>query len=232
VTPLKNLTRPIAWSFSRLDGFEQCPKKLNEISIKKLVPFKQSDAMKQGEIVHRMLEDRISKGTPFPVGYDHLEKVVAPILAVASEGQCFTELALAWDKNFNSCGYKDWDNCWLRVSYDFAFLRGDTLCIFDWKTGNVDFKALQLQLYAATAFLAFPAVEKVVTAFVWLKPGIVDPMIYLRSQLPVLWDEILPRVQKLQDANALDIWPATPNKYCRWCEVNKAGRCDEGRGRR
>ena len=227
MNPLTNLSKPIAWSHSRLDTFQQCPRKLFEISIAKNVPFEQSTAMKQGEIVHKMLEDRISKGTPFPLGYEHLEKVVAPVLAVAGEGQCFTELALAWDKEFKSCGTRDWDRCWLRVSYDFAFLRNKTLFIFDWKTGNPSFSEAQLLLYAATAFLAFPDVEEVVTAFAWIKTNMLDSKTYYRTEVKTMWEKILPEVQKLQDANALNIWPATKNKYCNWCAVKKAGRCPE-----
>ena len=227
-----NCPKPIAWSFSRLDTFEKCPKQLNEMSIIKMVSFEQSEAMRQGEVVHKLLEDRISNGKPLPAGYEHLERMVGPILQAASDGQMFTELAMAWDKEFKPVGYKDWTNAWLRVSYDFAFIRGKQMCIFDWKTGNPDFKELQLLLYAATAFLAFPEIEEVTSAYVWIKAGLVDSKVYKRTELGAMWDTILPRVQKLQDANALNIWPATPNKYCRWCAVAKAGRCEEGKGRR
>lgn len=223
-----NLPKPVAWSFSRLDGFNQCPRKVFEISIAKTTPYgEQGEAQKQGDIVHAMLAERLSDAKPFPLGYAYLENVIAPILAVKHEGQIFNALKLAWDKNMNPCGYKDWTNCWLRVDYDFAFVRGKQMFIFDWKTGKMDFKDLQLKLYAATAFLAFPDVDEIVTAFVWLKDRVVDPCTYYRRDAQKLWDEILPQVQKLQDANALGIWPATKNKYCNWCQVKKAGRCPE-----
>lgn len=231
MTPLKNLPKPLAWSFSRLDGFEVCPRKVYEISIAKTTPFgEQSTQQKQGDVVHDMLADHLTEAKPFPLGYEALEQVVAPIWAVRHEGQIFNKLKLAWDKDLKPCGYKDWVNCWLRVDYDFAFLRQKQLFIFDWKTGKVDFKDLQLKLYAATAFLAFPDVDEVITAYVWLRDKLVDSMVYKRTDAQRLWDEILPRVQKLQDANALNIWPATKNKYCNWCQVKKAGRCPEFNG--
>jgi hypothetical protein len=224
-----NTPKPVAWSFSRLDTFEQCPNKVNEISLKKTTPFgEQTVQQRQGDLVHEMLADRLApEPKPFPFGYEYLEAVVAPILAVRHEGQIFNKLKLAWDKDFKPCGYKDWDRAWLRVDYDFAFIRGKTMFIFDWKTGNPDFKDLQLKLYAATAFLSFPDVMEIHTAFVWLKTKFLDSKTYRRDELTKLWDEILPRVQKLQDANALDIWPAIKNKYCNWCQVKKVGRCPE-----
>lgn len=222
------LSKPVAWSFSRLDTFMLCPRKLHEISIAKTTPFgEQSQAAKQGDVVHDMLAERLGSDKAFPLGYEFLESVVAPILAVRHEGQIFNKLQLAWDKNLKPCGYKDWDNCWLRVDYDFAFLRSKQMFIFDWKTGKMEFKELQLKLYAATAFLAFPDVMEVITAFVWLKDRIVDPKTYRREDAQQMWADIFVEVQKLQDANALGIWPATKNKWCNWCAVKKAGRCPE-----
>lgn len=223
-----NVPRPIAWSFSRLDTFMDCPRKLHEISITKMTPFgEQTEAQRQGDVVHDLLADRLSEGKAFPLGYEYLQQVIGPILAVKHEGQIFNKLKLAWDKNWKPCGYKDWDNCWLRVDYDFAFIRGKTMFILDWKTGKVSFKHLQLKLYAATAFLAFPDVMEIHTAFVWLKDKLIDSVTYRREDMQKLWDEILPEVQKLQDANALNIWPATKNKWCNYCQVRKANRCPE-----
>lgn len=206
----------------------QCPRKVFEISIAKTTPFgEQGEAQKQGDLVHDMLKKRLGEHVPFPFGYEYLEQVIAPIIAVAHEGQIFNALKLAWDKNLKSCGYKDWDNCWLRVDYDFAFVRGKTMFIFDWKTGKMDFKDLQLKLYAATAFLAFPDVMEIHTAFVWLKNKVLDSKTYYRHEMQRLWDEIFVEVQKMQDANALNIWPTQKNKYCNWCQVKKVGRCPE-----
>lgn len=223
-----NLPKPVAWSFSRLDTFIQCPRKVFEISIAKTTPFgEQGEAQKQGDLVHDMLANRLGEAKAFPMGYEYLEKIIAPILAVQHEGQIFNKLKLAFDKNLKPCGYKDWDNCWLRVDYDFAFLRRKHMFIFDWKTGKLEFKELQLKIYAWTAFLSFPDVEEITAAFVWLKDRLLDPKVYRRSEMQRMQDEIFVEVQKLQDANALNIWPTQRNKYCNWCQVKKTGRCPE-----
>jgi len=214
-------------SYSRIATFKQCPKKLNEMSIAKTVPYVQSDAMRQGEIVHKMLEARVAHGTAFPHGYEHLEPIAASI--VRAPGQTFAELALTFDRDLQSCGAREWDKAWLRVSVDVAKIYASIAWAGDYKTGNRNFDELQLKIYAAALFQAFPDLETVSTSYIWLKEKHLDePTRYSRSDAPGIWNEIFEYSKRIEEARRKNEWPATPNRFCKWCAVLKAGRCEEG----
>lgn len=213
-------------SYSRIDTFKTCPKKFHEMNILKSVPFVQSDAMRQGEVIHKLLEDRIAEGKAFPKGYEYLEPIAATIQK--APGQTHTELSLTFDKGLAQCGDKDWDRAWLRVRIDVAKLLGDRAWAGDYKSGKRHFDELQLKICAAAMFQAFPDLETVSTSFIWLQDKFMDdPTVYHRSEAQGIWNEIMSYSHDIQTASATGQWPAQKNKFCAWCPVLKANRCPE-----
>jgi hypothetical protein len=217
--------KPLSWSFSRIDAHKTCPKKFWHISIRKDVPFEQTAAMKQGEIQHKMLEDYVSKGTPMPTGYEFLATVGDSFRN--ARGTKFTEFQMALTEDRRPCGYKDWDNAWVRGIIDVMVMDGPSAFVADYKTGNPTFDEMQLKLFAVMLFAHFPEIHTVTTAYIWLKTKTIDKCTYTRSQEAELWAAILPDVDALQESNRLDYWPAKPNKFCAWCPVNRKGMCDK-----
>ena len=65
---------PTAWSFSRLNGFETCPKKFWHTSVRKDVKEGESEAMRYGKMVHKALEKRVANGKPLPLSLRYLDK--------------------------------------------------------------------------------------------------------------------------------------------------------------
>lgn len=219
-------TRLVPWSYSRLDTFKQCPKKFWHMNVAKDVPFEQSAAMKEGELQHKMLEDRVSKGTPIPAGYEPLEPIAQSV--VRAPGKTFTELKMALDYHLQPCGYSDWKNAYGRVIVDVLKINGEAAWAGDYKTGKPTSDGLQLRINAAFLFAYYRDVDTVTTSYVWLKTRTVDTETYTRADLAKMWsDGILPEVDRLQEANKLNSWPAKANKFCAWCPVNKAGKCDQ-----
>ena len=92
-----------AWSFSRLNSFETCPKKFWHTSVRKDVIEPESEHMRYGKEVHKALELRVGKDRPLPLHLRHLENHA--IKLVSSKGQKLTEQQLAIDSNFEPC---DW----------------------------------------------------------------------------------------------------------------------------
>ena len=68
-----------AWSYSSLSNFEQCPKQFKLIKIDKVVPFKETDAIRHGNEVHKALELRLKDKTPLPTKYAQYESMVAQL---------------------------------------------------------------------------------------------------------------------------------------------------------
>jgi hypothetical protein len=84
----------------------------------------------------------------------------------------------------------------------------------------------QLKLFAAVGFIQFPEVDTFDTSYIWLKHGITSDSTYHRRELPDLWAELLPDVERMQASYKANHWPATPSKRaCKFCAVNKAGKC-------
>ena len=150
-------------SYSRIDSFKQCPKKFHGTTIAKLVPYTQTEQQRFGDTVHKMFQDRVEKGTPFPFGYEKYEPIAASI--IRQPGQTFCELELNWTKDLEPCGSREWDRCWLRVKLDVTKILEPIAWTGDYKTGKRHFDELQLKVYAASLFQAFPDLEQVFTSF-------------------------------------------------------------------
>src|SRR3990167_3968341 len=118
------MANSLAWSYSRLKTFLACPKQLwHSIAPRgheDRIEFVQTQAMKDGNEVDEALTARVSKGVALPLKFSHLEPVAATVLA--SPGTKFTQMRLALNESFEPCGYKDWDNAWVRVIYDVAVI--------------------------------------------------------------------------------------------------------------
>ena len=226
----------IAWSYSRLKTFKDCPKQFYHMNVPKKghpdrIEFVQSQAMLDGNEVDNALTERISKGVVLPPKFTPYEGVVRAVLA--APGVKFTQMRLALDQTMKSCGYMDWDNAWVRVIYDVAVVNGDHAFLGDWKNGQIWLDEDQLRLFATVGFHHFPEVEKIDTSYIWLKHGITSDKTYHRRELPDLWQTFIPDVERLQASFGANHWPAEPKRgkqTCKWCPVNNAGKCDRAAG--
>ena len=217
----------VAISYSRIDTFKQCPRKLQG-QLEKWVPYQQTEQQRFGDAVHKMFEDRILKGTPFPVGYEKYEPIAASIHK--APGQTFCELELNWTKDLEPCGSKEWDRCWLRVKLDVTKILRSVAWTGDYKTGKRHFDEFQLEVYAAALFQAFPDLEKVHTNFLWLQdPKLDDAKLYTRTDAPQIWAKIFEYSRQIEEAKKLNHWPARKNPFCAFCSINKAGLCQEAK---
>jgi hypothetical protein len=221
----------LAWSFSRLNTFDECPKQLFHTQVVKKgsserADFIQTQPMKDGNEVDDALTMRISRGTPLPEKFTPYEPIAA--MVCAAPGVKLTQAKFALDQNLAPCGYSDWDRAFVRVIFDLAIINGDHAYIWDWKNGQIKISELQLKLFAAVGFKQFPELETIDTSFIWLKHGVTTDNLYQRREQPELWAEIMPLVEQIQIAFKTNYWPALPKRgkaTCGWCPVNKAGLC-------
>jgi hypothetical protein len=230
------MTAPfLAWSYSRLKQFRECPRQLWHSVAPKghedRVEFRQTPAMLAGLEVDDALTARVSKGQELPPKYAIYEPMMQMI--IASPGQKFCQMKLALDQSLKPCGYMDWDTAWVRVIYDLAIVHGEHAFIWDWKNGQVWLDEDQLRLFATVGFHQFPEIEVIDTSYIWLKHGVTSDATHRRRELPDLWETFLPDVERMQVAHKTGHWPAAPARgkaSCKWCPANQAKRCKEAQG--
>jgi CRISPR/Cas system-associated exonuclease Cas4 (RecB family) len=217
------VTKPVAFSFSRLDSYETCPKKYWAISVGKTVRDEGNEHTHYGEEVHKAFANYF-KGKPLPLHLRHLEPALLPIRS--APGVKIIEQKLAINAEYEGC---DWfaKDTYCRVISDLTILNGTKAVLFDWKTGKMKDDFLQLRLAGAVILLLAPEIESAQLVYYWTKNKKFtrdkndDGSLKLltRDDIPKVFDSLAPRLQRYQDAHAREEFPARPSYICRYCPV-------------
>lgn len=217
-----------AWSYSHLNKYETCAKLYYHTNV---VPkdsaarvFEaKTEVTAWGEEVHKAFELYYKKGVPFPKAMKKFADY-AKIMDALPGADIKAELKLALTEDLKPTGFFD-KNVWCRAVVDALKVHGTAAWALDWKTGKRRDGSLQLMLTAAILFSIYPEVDKVTTAFVWLKEPLktcLDKATYNRADLPEMWGQILPRVNHLHKAIETGNFPAEPGFLCkRFCPVKQ-----------
>jgi hypothetical protein len=207
----------IAFSYSRLDGLGQCPRKYYETNVAKSVKEEENEQAAWGTEVHLRFAEYFKKGTPLPLHMAQYQKFLAQIKL--AKGDFIVEQKLAINANYEPTGWYDKD-VYCRVISDLTIINGNRALTFDWKTGKVKPGFKQLRLSSAVIMQIAPHIETVTHAYFWLKEKSMTRETVHRSQIPEIWSDFLPEIQRFQDAYANNFWPAKPNYLCRgYCPV-------------
>ena len=211
-----------AWSFSRLKNFEQCPKKFYHTSIRKDVIESQNDTMLYGNRVHKVLELRVKNGKRLPMDMTHLESIAAKFAdPKVKPDEILTEQQLAIDENYQPCDWFSKDT-WTRAIIDYLAIRGDSAVLVDYKTGKMYDDFTQLKMAAALLFLFRPEINTIKVVYWWTKEKSITSDYFCREDMPELWSELLPRVERYNKAFDADEFPAKQNYLCkRYCPVKQ-----------
>lgn len=210
-----------AWTYSQLDTFESCPKKFYHTKVIRDVVEPPTEHTDWGVSVHTAFENWIKDGTALPEGMTQWQTLANKIAKMP--GEKHPEVKFAIDRSFQPC---EWGNAWSRGIADLLVLRGDKAVVMDYKTGKRK-PTEQLNLYANYVLHKYPDVNTVHTGFVWLKEkkidwnvGTIDKKPITRETMPAVWQELLPRVRRLELAYENDKWPAKTSGLCKgWCPV-------------
>ena len=213
--------KEIAWSYSRLNSYETCPKKFWHTSINKDVFEAESDAMRYGKKVHKALELRVGNKTPLPLELRYLERY-ADRLCKAS-GTKLTEQQLAIDRNFQPCSWFA-KNTWCRAIIDLAIVNAPHAVVFDYKTGKISDDFTQLRLAGALLMLHMPEIETLDLSYLWTKDKQVTKYDgeFTRDSVKEVITELAPRVKRYEKAHVEQAFPARPSGLCkRYCPVRQ-----------
>ena len=205
------IEKPIAWSYSALDQYLTCPRQYAEIRVYKNFAEPNTDQRDWGNHVHACMARALTKQIPLPTDMDQWQPVADQFRKL--KGKLIVEQQWGFDRNLQE---SDWfsKQTWLRVIIDALWLDGNVGKVVDWKTGKRRFGSHQLELFAAAVFARYPDVQEVRTMFVWLKSFQQDTEVFVRNEVPALWNKFLPDVQKLTNSHATQTWVPKTSGLC------------------
>lgn len=210
--------KPFTWSYSRLKNYATCPKRHWHIDIVKNIVEEKSDELKWGDEVHDKLAKRLAKKKPLPNTMKDYEKWCAGIEQMPGDLQVEQKYGIRED--FAPCTFFD-SKVWYRGIADVAVVKAPRALAVDWKTGKVVADSQQLALMAACLFAHYPQIEQVDTIFMWLKDDARTHEVFKRSEMPAMWNALMPRIKEYKQAVDHDEFPAKPGGLCkRWCPVD------------
>lgn len=221
------MNKPVAWSYSSLNAFEVCPRRYQLTKVTKQVVEGQTEATLWGNRVHKALEDRVGKGVALPDTLKQFEPVAVSITNKRHDGwsiQCEQKMALTKDFRPTSWfGKGPGQEVWVRGITDVTLVKGDKAIVLDHKTGKPTPESAQLRLTAAMTFAHKPQVKTIMNSFLWLKHGTQTTEVFTRDDIPTIWQEFMPRVERLNVAMAENKFPPKPSGLCnKWCPVPKS----------
>lgn len=239
--------KPFAWSFSKLKNWRTCPRRHQEIDLKKSVQEIRSPQLKWGDHFHHEIAVRLKNRKlmdPNMAAYEPLAQRYEQI-ADAQDKKLKVELSLACTRDMRATGYYA-NDCWLRAKVDLMLINSPVVMVVDWKTGKVVVDSEQLALTAAIVFAHFPDIQWVIAKYVWIAESgwpettehyIRGPSCYevhngetlAMHSVQTLWHSIAPDLQAMEDAHLLGVYPPNPGRLCKnYCPVKS---CEfHGRG--
>ena len=215
-----------AISFSALDKYHTCPRQYYRTSIKKDIPFVESDSMRYGKFVHKALEELMRFNRPLPeslrylMGNKEITNLVKLIGRPGVEILCEQKIALTQDKKVVTWFHKD---VWFRAQLDLAIIVDGKVILIDYKTGKrskfPNYK--QLEFTAAALDVIRPGNKEYHVSYMWTAEDCArDKHSFKAEVIPSIWSEIENMEGPLQYSVATDTFHPTPNGLCRgWCPV-------------
>lgn len=222
-----------AWSWSSLKKDEQCNYQTQLAKVDKLKgPERDENSpLERGNKIHKQAEDFV-QGTidKIPKPLQKFEGDFNLLRSMFNDGMVVVEENWGFDENW---GIVDWmaHNIWARIKCDVVVMfDAKHVLIVDYKTGkkfgNEVPHTQQGQLYAVSAFMRYPDLERADVEFWYLDEGKRSKKSYTREQS-------LKYLKRFTDRGVAmttrKVFTPKPNKFnCQWCDFginNGTGEC-------
>ncbi|HEX2239267.1 MAG TPA: PD-(D/E)XK nuclease family protein [Gammaproteobacteria bacterium] len=217
-----------AWSYSRWDMWDTCPKQAFFKFVAK-IPEEENDAMRGGTIAHNEIAEFIRGDRDDALETIRGWRFFGSLFMELRELKALVEQEWSFRRNWSATGWFSGDT-WLRSKMDAFIVYADgTADVVDHKTGKSKPRhALQAELYALTVFKRYSHVHHVTVRFWYLDSGEEGVHRYSRSgdmaELEAKWTKR--GEQMLADKRMAP----RPGSHCHWCSYafSKGGPCKYG----
>jgi len=228
--PLNARGKPFSWSYTALTAYENCPKAYAANRFYCTIPWVDTEAIIYGNRVHKAAE-LFLKGIPHPdiEALKPVEKYATAMLRSGHRVEAELEIALTRQLKPVSWFAKD---AWFRIKLDIVITKQKVNVWYgDWKSGGrIKEDEDQLLLGLAALAIVRPYLQTFDGKLIWVKhqqtTGI-KPI--TKADIPKVWQEFLPRVQRMEDAWRTETFNPRPSGLCPYCAVNN---CASRRGER
>lgn len=203
-------------SYSNIKAFEQCPKQFYHEKHLAEYPFKETEAIREGNAFHKAAEMYIGEGDPLPSKFIYAKKVLDSLKA--KPGIKKVEQKLGITDGLVPCTFFS-KQVWIRGIVDLLILDKERKLawVIDYKTGkNTRYADTdQLELMALLTFASYPEVEEVRGGLIFVKANELIPKKYQKMKRSELWSKWINRHKKMVEAHELDVWPTKESGLCR-----------------
>jgi len=204
------------WSYSKLKGFETCPKQFYHVNVLKEHPFVETEAIRYGSAFHKAAENYIGKGEPIDPKFIFAQRMLDSLND--KRGVKLTERKMGLTENLEPCGFFD-KNVWFRGIADLIIVDtlGGAAWVIDYKTGKSSRYADkgQLELMALTVFAHFPDINKIRAGLLFVVANDLVKDKYTVFDKDKLWEKWLSKHGIMKEAFRNNVWNPKPSGLCR-----------------
>lgn len=214
----------VAWSYSAIKTFEQCPKKYYHLKEAKDVQDVSGEAANYGSAVHVAAEEFVRDGTPIPPKYSFVIGVVKTLQARPGEHLPEVKLGVRKEEDgtFTPTDFDD-PEAWYRGIADLLIIDGHEAVCIDYKTGKssryADMK--QLDLLAGAVFTHFPKVMIIKSALIFVVAKDLITKTHLRTEKSTYFSVFDEQLRRLATARRTGVWNTKDGPLCGWCPVEE-----------
>ena len=221
----------VAWSYSSIKTFEQCPKKYFHLKVAKDVKDEPGEAADYGTAVHLAAEEFIRDGKPIPEKFSFMKPILEPL--AAKQGEKHTEMRLGVAKTEEGFAPTTFfgNDVWYRGIVDLLILDGNKGWMIDYKTGKnakyADMK--QLDLMAGALFIKYPGLNVIKSGLAYVVSQEFPQKVHYRKHLDEYMSVFEDELDLLDAAMENGVFNAKTSPLCGWCPVTT---CEHWKPRR
>ncbi|RQH06606.1 PD-(D/E)XK nuclease family protein [Paraburkholderia dinghuensis] len=199
-------------SQTALSTFQNCPRMFEGRYVTKEAVFEPSEAVDDGNRLHRALEFRIRDEVSLPQEFAHLEWLGRTLDVLRRRAVIEVEHWMAVDRQMQPCAHNAKAK-YLQGKDDCTVLMDERAVTFDWKSGKLRRDVQQLEIQALLTFAHYPQVQVIDSALVFLNAGQMVPFRAQRSTFhPV---HLVTEFERYEAVQASGRYSPTPCGLCR-----------------
>lgn len=212
----------VAWSFSSLKTFQQCPKKYYHTKVAKDVVEPDTQATLYGKSVHTAAEEYIRDGKPVPPEYAYIQPTLDILNTIP--GTKYVEHKMGIREDLTPCDFFDPDVWWRGVA-DLLVVNEELELAhsLDYKTSKsaryADTK--QLDLVAVGIFAHFPKIKRVKSALAFVVSKEFVRTQHHSEMIDKYMEKPRQDVARLEAALDNGVWNPVQGPLCRFCAVKE-----------